>query len=113
VVIALTILVPGMPNMPAFIELAAARGAHRARFRRRSSCRCRSSSARSRRSACCCTPGLFGVSFRTGAPDVAHLGGALLVVVAVAGLAAAALALPRGRIGDHYGDWDTVARWPR
>ncbi len=96
-------------------------------------------------------PGLLDVEFRTGTSNVAHLGGALLVVVAVvamgevvrpfrllavpvglavaglvwlfappalygvlvtlAGLTAAALSLPRGRVADHYGEWDRIARW--
>ena len=98
-------------------------------------------------------PGLFGVELTTAPANVAHLGGAFLVVVAVvamgevvrplrllgvpagllvaggvwltgagtgfalavtvAALGAAALSVPRGRIGDRYGDWDRVARWPR
>jgi hypothetical protein len=96
-------------------------------------------------------PGLFGVTFTTAPANVAHLGGALLVVVsvvamgevvrpfrllgvpaglavaglvwlfdppalyatvvAVAGVAAAALSVPRGRIRERYGSWDRIARW--
>jgi uncharacterized membrane protein len=99
-------------------------------------------------------PGLFGVGFGTGGANVAHLGGAFLVVVAVvamgevvrpvrllgvpaglaiaggvwltgaddlafaaattlAGLVAAALSVPRGRVVERYGGWDAVARWPQ
>ncbi|SDM78810.1 Vitamin K epoxide reductase family protein, partial [Catalinimonas alkaloidigena] len=91
-------------------------------------------------------PGLFGVDIETTAADIAHGGGALIVVVAVicmgevvrigrylnvpiglavaalpwffeggvafdlvctvAGLAVAALALPRGNVTETYGGWD-------
>lgn len=71
-------------------------------------------------------PAVFDVDITSGAADVAHLGGAFVVVAAViawgepvralrvlcipAGLAVAVLSLPRGQLRERYGDWELLTR---